>query len=108
MLGFAVARVAGVTLILFAVAWQVREVTSFEKSFLPREDIAAARKYLLEHDTRNIVFTNGLVDSPQRYFLERHHLAVDNDHHRTHPAWQHPTLRAHDPRVLRARVERAP
>lgn len=82
-----IAQAAAVGLIVFAVAWQVREVTSFEKTFLPREDIAAARTYLLEHDTRNVVFTNGLVDSPQRYYLERHHLGIGGANRQTALGW---------------------
>jgi hypothetical protein len=70
------APVAGAIVVLASVGWHLREVFSFDKTFVPRDGMAAVRKYMVENDTRNIVVTNCLVDSPQRYYLERHNLGI--------------------------------
>lgn len=70
----ALARAGAVALLVLGLGWQVKAVASFEKTFLPRDDVARVRALL--DDPHSFVLSNGVTVAPFLYYWNRYDLGV--------------------------------
>ena len=69
-------RLAGAAALVLAIAWQMVAVGRFQKTFLERDEIARVRDFLDANDHHDFVLSNSGVDSPFRYYWNRHLIGI--------------------------------
>ena len=62
--------------VVFPVAWEMRELSRFDKAYLDRADTAVMARYLDANDHQVVVYTNSIIDAPFRYYFQRHGLGI--------------------------------